>query len=304
MNNKNILITGINGLVGSCLRQLIDAKFSNAHIIGIDKLSNSNYHENIALDLLDSNAVKQFIQDSNPDYIFHMAGVIYSHDWNILYQGNVQTTINIIEAVRESSPHCRIIIPGSSAEYGNVAECDLPVTESHLPKPISPYGVSKLWQTVIAQYYANRMVDVVIGRMFNLSGRGIPENLVIGSIIKQMKKIQNGQAEPKIFLGNTKTKRDFIDLIDACNGLVQLALEGRTGEIYNICSGRSVSIENIVKMIIDLSGMRIIVAVDEKRIKDADIDNSYGSNKKILSETRWQRKISLRESIKYMMGDI
>lgn len=304
MNNKNILITGINGLVGSCLRQLIDGKFSNVHIIGIDKVVNSNYHESIVLDLLDSTAVKQVIQDIQPDYIFHAAGVINSHDWNTLYQGNVQTTIHLIEAVRESSSHCRIIIPGSAAEYGNVAECDLPITENHLPKPISPYGVSKLWQTVIAQYYANRGVDVVIGRMFNLSGRGIPENLVIGSIINQMKKIQNGQAEPKIFLGNTKTKRDFIDLIDACNGLGHLALEGRTGEIYNICSGRSVSIENIVKMIIDLSGMRIIVAIDEKRIKDADIDNSYGSNQKILNETKWQRKISLQESIKHMMGDI
>lgn len=304
MNNKTILITGVNGLVGSCLRQLIDAKFSNAHIIGIDRAVNSNYHESIVLDLLDSTAVQQFIQDTHLDYIFHVAGVINSHDWNTLYQGNVQTTIHLIEAVRKSSPHCRIIIAGSAAEYGNVAECDLPITENHFPKPISPYGVSKFWQTVIAQYYANRGVDVVIGRMFNLSGRGISENLVIGSIIEQMKKIQNGQAEPKLFLGNTKTKRDFIDLIDACNGLGQLALEGRTGEIYNICSGRAVSIENIVKMIIDLSGMRIIVEIDENLIKDEDIHNSYGSNQKILNETKWEKKISLHESIKRMMDDI
>jgi len=82
-----------------------------------------------------------------------------------------------------------------------------------------------------------------------------------------------------------------------------LALEGRTGEIYNICSGRSVSIETIVKKIIDLSGMHIIVVIDEKRIKDADIDNIYGSNQKILNDTKWQRKISLEESIEHMMGE-
>lgn len=304
MNNKKILITGINGFVGACLRQLIDANFSKTQLFGIDKVSNPNDPESIALDLLDSTAVQKFIHDIHPDYIFHLAGVIYSQDWNTLYRGNVQTTIHLIEAVRESCLNCRIVIPGSAAEYGNVAACDLPITENHLPKPISPYGVSKLWQSMIAQYYFNRGVDVVIGRMFNLIGKGVSDNLVIGAIIKQIKKIKNGQAASTIFVGNTKPKRDFIDLIDACNGLVHLALEGRAGEVYNICSGISVSIEKIVKMIIDLSDMHIIVAIDEKQIKNADIENSYGSNQKILNETKWQRKTSLQESIKHIMCEI
>jgi GDP-4-dehydro-6-deoxy-D-mannose reductase len=304
MNDKKVLITGISGFVGSCLRKVIDARFSNTKIFGIDKIGEISDNEGIVLDLIDLITLQQFIHDIQPDYIFHLAGIIYSQDWNTLYQCNVQATINLIEAVRESSPHCRIIISGSAAEYGNVAECDLPINENHPTKPVSPYGVSKLWQTVVAQYYAKRGVDVVIGRLFNLLGRGVSENLVIGSIIKQMKEIKNGQAEPRIFLGNTKTKRDFLDLTDACNGLCHLALEGRTREIYNICSGSSVPIENIIKMIIDLSGMHIVVAIDEKKIKDADIGNSYGSNYKILSETKWQRKKSLQETIESILNEI
>lgn len=304
MDNKKVLITGIKGFVGSVLRQLINAEFLKTIIYGIDKIYESNDLESIGLDLLDSIAVKHFISNIHPDYVFHLAGIIYCQDWNTLYQGNVQTTINIIEAVRESSPHCRIVIPGSAAEYGNVAACDLPIKENYLPQPISSYGVSKLWQTIIAQYYANRGVDIVIGRMFNLIGRGVSENLVIGAIIKQIMKIKNGQVEPRIFVGNIKTRRDFIDVFDACTGLCHLALKGRTGEIYNICSGTSVSIEKIVKMIIDLSGMQLIISIDEKRIKNVDIKDSRGSNQKIVNETNWQKKNSLQDSIKHMMSEI
>jgi len=304
MNGNKILITGIKGFVGNYLRQLIDAKFSQAQIYGIDRTSKPNDRESIALDLLDSNAVNHVISNIHPDYIFHLAGVIYSQDWNALYQGNVQTTRNLIDAVSESSPHCRIIIPGSAAEYGNVVKGGLPISENCLPKPLSAYGVSKLWQTIIAQYYSNKNIDIVIGRMFNLIGAGVSENLVIGAIVQQIKKIKSGQAEPKIFLGNTKTKRDFIDIMDACNALIHLALEGKAGEIYNICSGGSVSIDKIVKMIIDISGMHIIVMIAEGLTRAMDIENSYGSNRKILSDTKWKIKISLQESIEQMMREI
>jgi len=304
MNNKRIIITGVNGYIGSFLRRTIESKYISAKIFGIDKNPTNDSLLHYDLDLLDINAVKDCIYEIRPHYLFHLAGTIYSTDLVELYNDNVRITINILEAIKSLKENCRVIIPGSAAEYGNVDPHYMPILEDQSPNPISIYGVSKVWQTTVARYYANLGLDIVVGRIFNLIGKNISVKLVIGSIINQLKSIINHHKAPIIQIGNTKSKRDFIDIEDVCYGLICLGKDGKRGEIYNICSCQPISIEEIIQYFIINSGLSIQVENDSKRIKAQDIDLIYGSNKKIANDTGWERKVSIEQSIKQILEDV
>jgi GDP-4-dehydro-6-deoxy-D-mannose reductase len=126
----------------------------------------------------------QIIENIRPNYIYHLAGEIYTKDWGKLYRGNVETTINIME-VKRTGTSCRVVIAGSAAEYGCISDTDLPISEKQIPNPVVPYGVAKVWQTAIAKYYATLGVNIAIGRMFNIIGPGAPEGLSVSAFASQ-----------------------------------------------------------------------------------------------------------------------
>lgn len=297
MDNKTILITGSNGFIGRHITSLLRNSYPTSRIVGVDRYSVPGNSDYFVLDLLDAVSTFQIIDKIRPNYLFHLAGEVYSKDWGELYRGNVETTINILEAVKQTGISCRTLIAGSAAEYGGISEEDLPISEKQIPNPVVPYGVAKVWQTSVARYYSTVGVDVVIGRLFNIIGPDAPEGLSIGAFAKQIRSIKRGELPPYLLVGNLKPKRDFIDVVDACHGLIALANKGKKGEIYNICSGRSFPMERVLQMMIEQAGLEVTVDVDLSRVKSADIEDSFGSNEKILSDTGWSQSIQLTESV-------
>lgn len=296
-NNKTALITGINGFIGKHLARKLVATFPDIRIVGIDNRPGQGIYESHPIDMLSQGATTDALKSILPDYIFHFAGITSSDNLHDLYNGNVLTTINIVESVRKGGLPCRIVVPGSAAEYGRIVEKELPVSEDHQANPITPYGLVKLWQTETVKYYANQGVDAVIGRLFNLIAPDVPERFSIGAFACQIKKIRRGEIHNKIQVGNLKPKRDFIDINDACMGFIALAMKGKSGEIYNICSNTSLSVEDVLSMMIESSGVEIDIIADSCRFKAGDIENSYGSNAKIKGDTDWYPKISIEKSI-------
>jgi GDP-4-dehydro-6-deoxy-D-mannose reductase len=304
LNHKTILIAGINGFVGNHLAHILRDNYPQANVFGIDLFQVSTLHKTFVVDLRDKSAIVHLIQDLKPDCIFHLAGVIYSSNWDELFQSNVQTTSNLLESLKLANiSSCRVVIPGSAAEYGLISPTDLPLAESHVLNPITPYGVAKAWQTTIARYFASQGVNVLIGRIFNLIGKGASENSSIGSFENQLRKIKNGTSPPEIVSGNLTSKRDFIDISDACQALIDLAIKGKTGEIYNICSGKSISMEQILLKMIERLGLEIEIVVDSKRIKKDEIWDIYGTNKKINIDVGWEPRVPIDVSIQKIFAD-
>jgi len=301
MFKRTALITGINGFLGSHLVKVLQYQLPDVRILGIDRSGNVDNLKTFKVDLLDKTAIKNVIKDTRPSYIFHLSGVIYSDNFTELYKGNVEATMNLLEVVNNYSRDSRVVVSGSAAEYGRVAIEDLPLSEKQLPNPISPYGVSKSWQSTAVRYYAAKGVDVVAGRIFNIVGKGVPVELSIGSFVAELKKIKSGKLPAHISAGNLLPKRDFIDVQDACNGLVSLAKKGRCGEIYNICSGRSISMERILRMMIKYMGLDVEIVIDPNKVKKSDIEDIFGSNQKIESETNWRQTLTIEESIKQVL---
>ncbi len=302
MRDSTILITGADGYIGQNLCSLLKETAPDGRIVGVDRKATSG--GTLCIDLLGKKDVADLISEVRPDYILHLAGVIYSRDWEAHYKGNVETTINILEAVRECHLKSRVIVPGSAAEYGRISTNDLPITERQLPNPVSPYGVAKVWQTTVTRYYATSGVDAMTGRIFNVIGKGMPEGLSIGAFAGQLKKIKDGELPPQIMVGNLRPRRDFIDIKDVCKGLIALAEKGMRGEVYNICSGRSVSMEDVLRKIIVGSGLDIEVVSDPARQKDADIEDIFGTHEKLSGDTGWMPVVPLDSSIDDIVRDL
>lgn len=302
---KKVLITGARGFIGSHLSSRIRQMYPDSEVLELDRDGKRAAEgTNLCADLLDKEALADIISEHRPECVFHLAGIIYSLDWTEHYRGNVETTINIFEALKRCAVQARVVVPGSAAEYGRISPEDLPIEERTPPNPVSPYGVVKVWQTTAARYYATQGMDAVVGRMFNVIGRGAPKGLSIGSFAAQLRKIRTKESPPEILVGNLSPRRDFVDVDDACLALVMLAEKGGTGGIYNICSGVSVSMEEILCMMIERAGLRVSVRIDPRRVKASEIDDIYGSNERIREETGWRPAVPLSESIDAVISGI
>lgn len=180
---------------------------------------------------------------------------------------------------------------------------DLPVTEIHSAMPQSPYGMTKLWQTLIAGYDAVSTISVSTGRIFNVIGCGTSQQLSTGNLFSQLHRIMQGKQAPQISVGNLHLKRDFLDIEDVCSGLVAIALKGHGGGVYNICSGRSVSLNNILELSLSATKLKNLeIIVDTNAMQNTYIEDIYGCNAKIKRDTDWNPFVSLDESIKRVLS--
>jgi len=304
MDNKTVIITGARGFAGRHLAATLRKLSSSVNIVGCDRTVEADAQDCRQLDLFDKEAVCALVEYVRPDYIFHLAGVVYSSDWLELYRGNVETTINVLYALKKTRVPARVVFAGSAAEYGKVPPDALPILEDVMPNPVSPYGVAKLWQTTVARYHATQGADVVGGRIFNMIGRGAPSGLSIGAFARQIRKIKRGEAAPEISVGNLSSKRDFIDVADAGRALVRLAEAGISGEIYNICSGVPVSMREVLDMMIQRAGVEVTVQTDPERLKPSDIQVSFGSYEKIRRQTGWSPGVNLEKSVDELIAGV
>jgi GDP-4-dehydro-6-deoxy-D-mannose reductase len=241
-----VLITGANGFTADYLvkhlkdNPNLDLYFTTRKIQGINTFS---------CDLIDAKLVNDLIQQIKPDRIYHLAGS-FTNDYSIDYGNNVLSTRNILESLYQSQLQCRVLLIGSSAEYGLIREEDNPVNEEHLLTPVSIYGLTKVYQTYLMKfYYEVHNMDIVMARTFNLLGKNISRQLFIGRVYQQIEDYKNGRIN-KIVLGDLKSKRDYLDVQKAVRYYEAIMAYGKTGEIYNVGSGSSVILSDILEKIL------------------------------------------------------
>jgi len=278
----NVLITGADGFSARHLisvlskRDNLQLSYSDVNPKGRDDL--------YPCDLADLDSTLALIAKTKPKQIYHLAGS-FSNNYEDDYKGNVVTTKNILDSVFETKLKCRILIIGSSAEYGNVALSDNPVKEGHPLNPVSIYGLTKVYQThLIKHYFSIYNLDIVMARTFNLFGNGISDRLFIGKVYDQINKYKKGNIS-KITLGNLDNKRDYIAAEDACKYYAMIMNYGVSGEIYNVGSGRSTKIYDLLQMILKENklSMDIVNTNADNNLNKIDISDIYADIKKLLN---------------------
>ncbi len=230
------LITGNNGFVGKYLT--VELKNQGYSVIGVDKIPGQS---TIQADILNEEELRNVISNVQPDVIFHLAGqASVAKSWDIpqrTFEINVIGTINLIEAVKAFDRGIRIVLIGSSDEYGDAGKEYHLFNEEMEPLPQTPYAVSKKAQEDIAKIYVKaKNMNICMTRSFNHSGAGQKEGFIISDFCSSIARVEKGLQE-SIKVGNLEAKRDFTHVKDIVQAYRLIGEKGISGEIYNVGSG-------------------------------------------------------------------
>jgi GDP-4-dehydro-6-deoxy-D-mannose reductase len=306
-----ILITGITGFVSAHFLDYLNVVEPGAAVMGvarnIDEFDTNRY-PNLKItikliDLLNKDAVGIIISDFEPEYILHLASVSsVALSWQTPLESFVNNTnifLNLVEQVRVYKIKCRILSIGSSEEYGEVTEEQLPLTEEHILNPVSPYAVARVSQEMLSTIYAQGFnLDIIITRSFNHIGPGQKDKFVISSFAKQLVQLANDDSkEKKIITGDLSVTRDFLDVRDVAKAYYTLLKKGKSNSVYNICSGNGIMLKEIIETMSKLLNIKIITQTNPALIRPNENRKIIGSYKKMKIDFGWTPQITLEQSL-------
>lgn len=309
-----VLITGITGFAGSHLAEYILTNHPEVEIYGIvrwrSRLDNiASIQDKIYLleaDLKDITSLRAVLAHVQPDWIFHLAAQSFvPTSWKCpaeTFAINAIGQINLFEAILSLKQNPKIHIAGSSEEYGQVYESEIPMKETNPLRPLSPYAVSKVAQDLLAyQYFRSYGLRTVRTRGFNHTGPRRGEVFVTSTLAKQIAAIEKGKKEPVIRVGNLEAKRDFTDVRDMVKAY-WLALEkGEEGEVYNIGSGRAYAITEVLSILLSLSRVEVKVEVDPSRLRPSDVPILLADCSKFRKLTGWEPQIPFEQTLRDLL---
>lgn len=297
------LVIGGSGFVGGYLidHLLDDFKWD----VCITKQNKENVERSeikaYDLNILDKKAISKILNQEKPDYIFHLAAQssVYK-SWlnpNLTIDVNIKGCINLLEAIRNLKISPKILLIGSSEEYGKIKSETISEKESINPENI--YALTKACQNMIGKIYAKAYgLDIIMVRAFNHCGPKQKEGFVVSDFCSQVVQIERGNQKPVIKVGNLNAKRDFTDVRDVVKAYVELILKGKSNETYNVGQGHAIKIEDILKMILSQAKCNIKVQIDQSKIRPLDIPVIKADISKIKSVTDWQPQIDIQTTIK------
>jgi GDP-4-dehydro-6-deoxy-D-mannose reductase len=251
-------------------------------------------------------SVYDSIQRFRPDVIYHLAAQSYpTASWLRPIEtltSNVIGTAVVCEAARRLAPKARLLVAGSSAEYGVVAPENVPVKEIHPLEPLHPYGVSKVATDLLArQYHSSYGLHTLRVRIFNCTGpRKVGD--APSDFVRRVVALENHKEEKTIRVGNLSGRRTLVDVRDLIRGLILLVETGQAGQVYNLGGSTAFPMQEILDTVLRLSTRRDIVAkVDPALLRPTDEKIIWGDCSKLHAETGWQQLIPLEQTISDML---
>lgn len=301
---SKIFITGINGFVGKHLLE----QYKEDEIIGLVKNSDeSNLGDNVRVvqgDILDKPIMDEIIANEKPNIIFHLAALTSPSESiknpSETIKNNIEGQLNILEAVRNNKLLDTKLLVVSSAEiYGEVDEKNLPIDENAPLFPNTPYAVSKITQDFLGyQYFKSYGIKSIRVRPFNHIGPGQAPIFVVSAFARQIAMIEKGQQNKIMKVGNLEPKKDFTDVRDVVRAYRLLIEKGKIGEVYNIGSGVSYSISEILEKLLSYSTEKIEVVADESLIRKVECKELRCDITKLKNDTGWEPMISIDKSLR------
>ena len=199
---------------------------------------------------------------------------------------------------RETNYPCKILVVGSSEEYGNVPFEHLPVKEIERLQPLSPYAVTKAAQDMFGyQYYESYGMHILRVRSFNHTGPRRDPKYAISGFCKKIAEIELNKSKPVLKVGSLSVSRDFTDVRDVVKAYIFVMEKGVPEKVYNVCSNKPYKLNEIVEMIVSFIPQKVEIIQDPDKMRPSDIKEIYGDNKQ-LRELGWNPSIPFEKTIK------
>ncbi len=306
----NILVLGATGFVGSYLIERAIAAGNG--VVGthynatIDNGDWSSFQDRLVrCDIRYREQVAHAIAAAEPDVVYLLAAQSYpALSWRAPIEtldSNVLGTTHVFEAIKAAGIDPVVVVACSSAQYGEVAAADIPVTESHPMRPLHPYGVSKVATELLAlQYHANDGIRSVCARIFNTTGPRKTGD-VCADFTQRAVRAELGLAPPVLKVGNLDTWRAITDVRDLADALELLAERGEAGGVYNISGATTYQIREILDLVLSGCRVRLQVETDPALLRPSDEKVIFGDSARLVAATGWRQQVALRQTIGDML---
>lgn len=307
------LITGSAGFVGAHLaRHLLRRGSTVAGLVlpqevrrGLESLPEEV--EVIEGDILDAEKLARTVADWKPLEIYHLAAFSNPQGSWAQSRRTLETNIlgshNLLQAAVETGEDPKVLLVGSSQQYGHVSEQDQPIREELLQRPLTPYAVSKASQEILGlRFFLSEQLPVFLVRSFNHTGPGQAPSYVCSSFARQVAEIEAGLREPKIEVGNLSARRDFSDVRDVVRAYATVMETGNPGEPYNVCSGKAFAIRSLLDALLELTETDVAVEIDVTRYHALDAPLILGDNSRLRYELGWEPLFSLKQTLSDLLG--
>ena len=258
-------------------------------------------------DLCDERVLSDAVRDSRPDEIYHLAAqssVRQSlQDPALTFQVNVLGTQGVLEAACRGAVRARILYVGSADAYGESARSGRPLEEGDPLLPVSPYGSSKAAAEEVARRYGEeRGLHIVRVRPFPHTGPRHSANFVYPDLARQLCEIRAGRRAARIEIGHGEVRRDLSDARDVAAAYMLSLERGEAGAVYNVCSGRSISVREALQIMMNLAGVAAEVAVQADRLRPHDLETLEGSSRAVRARTGWAPRIPLETTLRDLLA--
>jgi GDP-4-dehydro-6-deoxy-D-mannose reductase len=297
------LVIGAGGFVGSYLvKHLIESGDEVYGTTGGGAASADLGERAFRLDITDKDACREIIHRCKPEVVYHLAGVSFvpeaEADFDKTLAVNVGGTSHLVRECHLLASGVKFLFVSSAEVYGAVKPHELPITEENDVRPSNNYSLSKrMAELVIERYRRQGDVRCTTVRPFNHIGPGQDSRFVVSNFALQLARIAHKITPPVLEVGNLEARRDFSDVRDIVKAYRLLMTEGKEGT-YNLGSGQARSIQEVLDLLISISGLAVDVRIDPKRMRGPEVKELYASCDKVGDECGWRARISLEESVR------
>ncbi len=256
------------------------------------------------VDVTDGAALRDAVLTAMPDAIYHLAAISnVGESWGDpvrTLEVNAMGTLNLLEAARALAHPPTVLLVCSSEVYGRVGPDALPLTEDSPLRPVSPYAASKVAAEFLGlQAFLAHQLPVVRVRAFNHIGPGQAPTFVVSSLARQIAEVER-RGGGSVMVGNLSTRRDFTDVRDVVRAYRLLVERGTAGDVYNVCSGQAVAVEEVARRLITLAHADLHLEVDPARVREVETPVLLGSPAKLVAATGWVPEYTLDQTL----GDV
>jgi GDP-4-dehydro-6-deoxy-D-mannose reductase len=306
-----VLITGASGFVG---RHLIDALAALPDppeiVAGTygEEASSCLNARSMSLDVADAERTLAVIQAAQPTHVVHLAAIAaISHanlDVRKTWDINVQGTLNVVLAIKEGAPTCRLIFCSSAQVYGGSFRSGKPLAEDALLDPENLYAASKAAADILVGQMAKAGLRAIRLRPFNHTGPGQRREMAIASFASQIAAIERGAQQPVMKVGNLSVQREFLDVRDVV-AAYSLAIQHfdrlPNGSVFNIASGEAIGIDTILEMLLKMSSKEITVVQDPNLVRPNETPVMTGNGEAARRALEWVPRRTLRDTLTSML---